>query len=153
MNITATATPFSLQRQTPGGGITPLDGWGFASETNRLTDVLPGSSASLRLLATSSLSQWRRRGENTAAIRNAETLGIQIDDMVTTDAYKGGDFNAIEDGASLPGGGRVILPSQSQTLSQQLKARGFEIAQIDMCGISKTGGGIHCMAQSLCREQ
>ena len=32
-----------------------------------------------------------------------------------------------------------------------LKARGFEVAAIDMSEISKTGGGIHCMAQALKR--
>jgi N-dimethylarginine dimethylaminohydrolase len=31
------------------------------------------------------------------------------------------------------------------------RARGFEIAEVDMSEISKTGGGIHCMAQSLRR--
>ena len=34
----------------------------------------------------------------------------------------------------------------------QLKARGFEVAAVDMSEISKTGGGIHCMAQALKRE-
>ena len=33
-----------------------------------------------------------------------------------------------------------------------LHARGFEVADIDMSEISKTGGGIHCMAQALRRE-
>lgn len=47
---------------------------------------------------------------------------------------------------------RIILPQHSQVLSQALKARGFEVAEIDMSEISKTGGGIHCMAQALRRE-
>lgn len=47
---------------------------------------------------------------------------------------------------------RIILPKHSQALSQQLKARGFDVAEIDMSEISKTGGGIHCMAQALRRE-
>jgi N-dimethylarginine dimethylaminohydrolase len=34
----------------------------------------------------------------------------------------------------------------------ELRARGFEVAEIDMSEISKTGGGIHCMAQALRRE-
>ena len=47
---------------------------------------------------------------------------------------------------------RVIAPTSSQTLIGQLKARGFEVAAVDMSEISKTGGGIHCMAQALKRE-
>jgi N-dimethylarginine dimethylaminohydrolase len=49
------------------------------------------------------------------------------------------------------GGDRVIAPSSSQVLIGQLKARGFEVAEVDMSEISKTGGGIHCMAQALKR--
>ena len=43
---------------------------------------------------------------------------------------------------------RVILPSHSQDLSQQLNARGFEVAEVDMSEIFKTGGGIHCNAST-----
>ena len=50
------------------------------------------------------------------------------------------------------GGDRVIAPTSSQTLIEKLKARGFEVAAVDMSEISKTGGGIHCMAQALKRE-
>jgi N-dimethylarginine dimethylaminohydrolase len=46
---------------------------------------------------------------------------------------------------------RVIAPKHSRALIGQLKARGFEVAEIDMSEISKTGGGIHCMAQELRR--
>ena len=46
---------------------------------------------------------------------------------------------------------RVIAPEASKTLIEQLRARGFEVAAVDMSEISKTGGGIHCMAQSLSR--
>jgi N-dimethylarginine dimethylaminohydrolase len=46
---------------------------------------------------------------------------------------------------------RVIAPKHSRALIEQLKARGFEVAEIDMSEISKTGGGIHCMAQELRR--
>ncbi|MEG6507649.1 dimethylarginine dimethylaminohydrolase family protein [Methyloligella sp. 2.7D] len=49
------------------------------------------------------------------------------------------------------GGDRVILPKRSQDLSQKLKARGFEVAEVEMSEISMTGGGIHCMAQALRR--
>jgi N-dimethylarginine dimethylaminohydrolase len=47
---------------------------------------------------------------------------------------------------------RVIAPVVSKSLIGQLKARGFEVAEVDMSEISKTGGGIHCMAQALKRE-
>jgi N-dimethylarginine dimethylaminohydrolase len=47
---------------------------------------------------------------------------------------------------------RVIAPEASKTLIEQLRARGFEVAAVDMSEISKTGGGIHCMAQSLSRS-
>jgi N-dimethylarginine dimethylaminohydrolase len=296
---------FSLRRRNPEGGTKPLQMWGFRNETDPLTDVLLGSPAFLRHLATSSLSKkhlrenpsniqvaqaqhkeltaayehfgvkvhwhrpepelpmqvysrdssvmtpygaiitamanWWRRGENYAAIRTYEELGIPIYDMVTAGTFEGGDFNVIEEGVVLIGCGgartqeegarqveswfrkegwetrlaffdeyyvhidlmvvpiapkltavclactepgivdwlkakgheiidvpfqdtmnlgcnfmslgkdRVIAPKISQTLIQQLKARGFEVAEVDMSEISKTGGGIHCMAQSLKR--
>ena len=47
---------------------------------------------------------------------------------------------------------RIIAPKHSRSLIEQAKARGFEVAEIDMSEISKTGGGIHCMAQALRRE-
>jgi N-dimethylarginine dimethylaminohydrolase len=46
---------------------------------------------------------------------------------------------------------RVIVPKSSRKLIEQLRALGFEVAEVDMSEISKTGGGIHCMAQSLRR--
>lgn len=46
---------------------------------------------------------------------------------------------------------RVIAPRASRGLIEQLRARGFEVAEVDMSEISKTGGGIHCMAQALRR--
>ena len=300
-----TTEPFTLQRRNPAGGTKPLTKWGFANETDVLTDVLLGSPAFLRHLATSSLSRkhlreapcniqiaqaqhkdlvaayenfgvkihwheptpelpmqvysrdssvmtpygaiitamanWWRRGENYAAIRTYEKLGIPIYDMVTAGTFEGGDFNVIEDGCVLIGCGgartqeegarqvagmvregrlgnphclideyyvhidlmvvpiaekltavclactepgivdwlkgkgheiidvpfqdtmalgcnfmslgkdRVIAPTVSKTLIGQLKARGFEVADVDMSEISKTGGGIHCMAQALKR--
>ncbi|MGH1355308.1 MAG: dimethylarginine dimethylaminohydrolase family protein [Thalassovita sp.] len=305
MNKVPNMDPFELQRRNPNGGTAPLTNWGFKNETDPLTDVLLGSPASLRHLATSSLSRkhlrenpsniqvaqaqhaelvsayehfgvnvhmvgpetelpmqvytrdssvmtpygaiitamsqsWRR-GENYAAIRNYEKLGIPIYDMVTKGAFEGGDFNVIEEGVLLLGCGgerteddaanqvadwmrqegwevrmayfdpyyvhidlmvvpiadkltavcldctepeivdwlkakgheivdvpfrdtmdlgcnfmslgndRVIIPSHSRTLIDKLKARGFEVAEVDMSEISKTGGGIHCMAQALRR--
>jgi N-dimethylarginine dimethylaminohydrolase len=298
--------PFSLQRRNLGGRTKRLEGWGFRNETDALTDVLLGSPAYLRHLATSSLSrkhlrdnpaniqtaqaqhkelvsayetfgvkvhwheptpelpmqvysrdssvmtpygaiitamaQWWRRGENYAAIRTYEKLGIPIYDMVTAGTFEGGDFNVIEDGVVLIGCGgartneagaqqvkewfdkegwetrlafideyyvhidlmvvpiapkltavcldctdpaivtwlkekghdiidvpfqdtmalgcnfmslgkdRIIAPTSSKVLVQQLKARGFEVAAVDTAEISKTGGGIHCMAQALRRE-
>ena len=187
------------------------------------------------------MANWWRRGENYAAIRTYEKLGIPIYDMVTAGTFEGGDFNVIEDGVVLIGCGgartqeegarqvedwfkkegwetrlafideyyvhidlmvvpiapkltavclactepgivdwlkakgheiidvpfqdtmalgcnfmslgkdRVIAPTSSKTLIEKLRARGFEVAAIDMSEISKTGGGIHCMAQALVR--
>jgi len=187
------------------------------------------------------MSNWWRRGENFAAIRTYERLGIPIYDMVTAGTFEGGDFNVIEDGCVLIGCGgartqeegarqveawfkkegwetrlaffdeyyvhidlmvvpiakkltavclactepgivawlkskghkivdvpfedtinlgcnfmslgrdRAIVPKSSRTLIEQLRALGFEVAEVDMSEISKTGGGIHCMAQSLRR--
>ncbi|MEO1705463.1 MAG: arginine deiminase family protein, partial [Pseudomonadota bacterium] len=46
---------------------------------------------------------------------------------------------------------RAIAPESSTHLIGELRARGFEVAAIDTAEISKTGGGIHCMAQALRR--
>jgi len=189
------------------------------------------------------MSNWWRRGENYAAIRNYERLGIPIYDMVTAGTFEGGDFNVIEDKCVLIGCGgdrtqeeaarqveswfrregwetrlaffdeyyvhidlmvvpiarkltavcldctepalvdwlkskgheiigvpfqdtmnlgcnfmslgrdRVIAPKSSRALIEQLRARGFDVVEVDMSEISKTGGGIHCMAQALPRER
>ncbi len=165
----STHESFSLQRRNAKGNTEPLVNWGFANETDVLTDVLLGSAAHLRHLATSSLSRkhlreapcniqvaqaqhkelvsayehfgvrvhwheptpelpmqvysrdssvmtpygaiitamanWWRRGENYAAIRTYEKLGIPIYDMVTAGTFEGGDFNVIEDGVVLIGCG------------------------------------------------
>ncbi len=188
------------------------------------------------------MSQWWRRGENYAAIRAYEKLGIPIYDMVTAGTFEGGDFNVIEEGCVLIGCGeartneagarqvagwfeaegwevrlafideffvhidlmvvpiaekltavclactdplivawlrakgheiidvpfpdtmalgcnlmslgndKVIAPRTSKTLIENLRARGFEVAAVETAEISKTGGGIHCMAQALKRE-
>ena len=188
------------------------------------------------------MSQWWRRGENYAAIRAYEKLGIPIYDMVTAGTFEGGDFNVIEENCVLIGCGeartnepaarqvagwfekegwevrlafideyyvhidlmvvpiadkltavclactdpeivdwlkgkgheiidvpfqqtmalgcnlmslgkdRVIAPTSSTVLIDNLKARGFEVAAVDTAEISKTGGGIHCMAQALKRD-
>ena len=187
------------------------------------------------------MSQWWRRGENYAAIRTYQELGIPIYDMVTAGTFEGGDFNVIEEGVLLIGCGgartneagarqvagwfedegwevklafideyyvhidlmvvpiaekltavcldctdpwivdwlkakgheiidvpfrdtmnlgcnvmslgndKVIAPKASTVLVDALRARGFEVAAVDTAEISKTGGGIHCMAQALNR--
>lgn len=303
--MTTASDPFTLQRRNPSGGTKPLSHWGFANETDPLTDVLLGNPAHLRHLATSSLSRkhlrdspcniqlaqaqhkelvsayehfgvkvhvvppqselpmqvytrdssvmtpfgavitamsqpWRR-GENYAAIRHYESLGIPIYDMVTAGTFEGGDFDVIEDGVVLIGCGgarsneegarqvaswfeaegwevrlafideyyvhidlmvvpiapkltavclactepgivtwlqgkghdildvpfqdtmalgcnfmslgrdRIVAPASSQSLIGQLRARGFDVAEVDTAELSKTGGGIHCMAQALRR--
>ena len=55
------------------------------------------------------MANWWRRGENYAAIRNYERLGIPIYDMVTAGTFEGGDFNVIEENCVLIGcgGGRT----------------------------------------------
>lgn len=188
------------------------------------------------------MADWWRRGENYAAIRHYESLGIPIYDMVTAGTFEGGDFDVIEDGCVLIGCGgartqeegakqvakwfedegwevriayideyyvhidlmvvpiapkltavclactepgivdwlkgkgheiidvpfqdtmalgcnfmslgndRIIAPTSSRTLVEQLRARGFDVTTVDTAEISKTGGGIHCMAQSLRRQ-
>jgi N-dimethylarginine dimethylaminohydrolase len=188
------------------------------------------------------MANWWRRGENYAAIRTYERLGIPVYDMVTAGTFEGGDFNVIEEGCVLIGCGggrtqeegarqvegwfkdegwetrlaffdeyyvhidlmvvpvaekltavclactepgivswlkakgheiidvpfedtinlgcnfmalgrdRAIVPKSSRTLILQLRAHGFEVAEVDMSEISKTGGGIHCMAQALRRD-
>lgn len=187
------------------------------------------------------MANWWRRGENYAAIRAYEKLGIPIYDMVTAGTFEGGDFNVIEEGCVLIGCGgartqeegarqvagwfeaegwevrlaffdeyyvhidlmvvpiaekltavclactdpaivswlkgkgheiidvpfqqtmalgcnlmslgndRVIAPTASTVLIENLRARGFDVAAVDTAEISKTGGGIHCMAQALRR--
>ncbi len=188
------------------------------------------------------MANWWRRGENFAAIRSYEALGVPIYDMVTAGCFEGGDFDVIEPGCVLIGcggertqeegarqvqawfeaegwetrlaffdpyyvhidlmvvmlaeklaavcpdctepgivdwlrakrieivevpfadtmtlgcnvmalgGDRVIAPAHSRVLVEQLKARGFEVAEVETREISKTGGGIHCMAQPLRRD-
>lgn len=190
-----------------------------------------------------SMADWWRRGENFAAIRTYERLGIPIYDMVTAGTFEGGDFNVIEEGCVLIGcgggrtqeegarqveswfrregwetrlaffdeyyvhidlmvvpiaprltavctactepgivdwlkrkghelidvpfqdtinlgcnfmslgGRRVIAPQSSEKLIRELRSRDFDVAAVDMSEISKTGGGIHCMAQALRRER
>ena len=62
---------FSLQRRRPEGGTSRLEGFGFRNETDVLTDVLLGSPAHLRHLATSSLSRKHLR-ENPCNIQIAQ---------------------------------------------------------------------------------
>jgi N-dimethylarginine dimethylaminohydrolase len=189
------------------------------------------------------MANWWRRGENYAAIRTYERLGVPIYDMVTAGTFEGGDFNVIENGCVLIGCGggrtqeegarqvegwlkkegwetrlaffdeyyvhidlmvvpvaekltavclactepgivtwlkgkgheiidvpfedtinlgcnfmtlgrdRALVPKSSRALIKQLRAHGFEVAEVDTGEISKTGGGIHCMAQSLRRTR
>lgn len=63
---------FTLKRRNPNGGTQPLKGWGFRNETDPLTDVLLGSPAFLRHMATSSLSRKHLR-EAPCNIQTAQT--------------------------------------------------------------------------------
>jgi N-dimethylarginine dimethylaminohydrolase len=49
------------------------------------------------------------------------------------------------------GNDRIVAPRSSTVLVEKLRALGFDVAAIDTDEISKTGGGIHCMAQALRR--
>lgn len=188
------------------------------------------------------MAQSWRRGENYAAIRTYERLGVPIYDMVTAGTFEGGDFNVIEEDCVLIGCGgartqeegarqveswfrkegwetrlaffdeyfvhidlmvlpiapkltavclactepaivewlrskgheiidvpfgdtmalgcnfmavgrdRIIAPASSKSLVGKLRAHGFEVAEVETSEISKTGGGIHCMAQALRRR-
>src|SRR3546814_6521151 len=51
------------------------------------------------------MCNWWRRGENFAAIRTYQRLGIPVYDMVTAGLFEGGDFDIIEDGCVLIGCG------------------------------------------------
>ncbi|MFN7052526.1 MAG: dimethylarginine dimethylaminohydrolase family protein, partial [Gemmobacter sp.] len=192
MNIQTKTEAFTLQRRKAGGGTAPLAQWGFANETDRLTDVLLGSPRFLRHMATSSLSrkhlrenpcniqvaqaqhkdlvaayehfgvkvhmvepepelpmqvytrdssvmtpygaiitamsQFWRRGENYAAIRNYESLGIPIYDMVTAGTFEGGDFNVIEEGCVLIGcGGARTQEEGARQVASWFEAEGWEV--------------------------
>ena len=189
---TTNLDPFSLQRRIAGGGTAKLSHWGFNNETDRLTDVLLASPASLKHLATSSLSrkslreapaniqvaqaqhaelvaaykhfgvtvhmapaepelpmrvytrdssvmtpygavitamaQWWRRGENYAALRMYERLGIPIYDMVTVGTFEGGDFNVIEEGVLLLGcGGERTQEEAAKQVADWFRAEGWEV--------------------------
>ena len=78
---------FSLQRRELNGATKPLKSWGFRNETDPLTDVLLGSPAHLRHLATSSLSRKHLR----EAPCNIQVAQAQHAEMVS--AYKHFDVN------------------------------------------------------------
>ena len=50
------------------------------------------------------------------------------------------------------GNDRILLPEASKTLKTNLKAEGFKIFDPDLSMITKGGGGVHCMCQSLRRQ-
>ena len=47
---------------------------------------------------------------------------------------------------------RVLMPAESKTLKEALKARGFTIYDPELSMITQGGGGVHCMCQSLRRD-
>jgi N-dimethylarginine dimethylaminohydrolase len=47
---------------------------------------------------------------------------------------------------------RVLMPAESKTLKQALKARGFTIYDPELSMITQGGGGVHCMCQALKRD-
>src|SRR6267378_6008568 len=73
------------------------------------------------------MSNWWRRGENYAAIRNYERLGIPIYDMVTAGTFEGGDFNVIEDRCVLIGcGGGRTQEEGARQVESWFKKEGWE---------------------------
>lgn len=47
---------------------------------------------------------------------------------------------------------RVLLPAESKTLKEKLRARGFTIYDPELSMITQGGGGVHCMCQGLRRD-
>lgn len=50
------------------------------------------------------------------------------------------------------GDDRVLLPAESKSLKESLRARGFTIYDPELSMITQGGGGVHCMCQSLRRD-
>ena len=73
------------------------------------------------------MANWWRRGENYAAIRTYERLGIPIYDMVTAGTFEGGDFNVIEEGCVLIGcGGGRTQEEGARQVEGWFKKEGWE---------------------------
>jgi N-dimethylarginine dimethylaminohydrolase len=73
------------------------------------------------------MANWWRRGENYAAIRTYERLGVPIYDMVTAGAFEGGDFNVIEEGCVLIGcGGARTQEEGAQQVAEWFRREGWE---------------------------
>ncbi|MGB1696227.1 MAG: dimethylarginine dimethylaminohydrolase family protein, partial [Paracoccaceae bacterium] len=74
------------------------------------------------------MANWWRRGENYAAIRAYEKLGIPIYDMVTAGTFEGGDFNVIEEGCVLIGcGGARTQEEGARQVASWFEAEGWEV--------------------------
>ncbi len=73
------------------------------------------------------MANWWRRGENFAAIRTYERLGIPIYDMVTAGTFEGGDFNVIEEGCVLIGcGGARTQEEGARQVEGWFRKEGWE---------------------------
>ena len=73
------------------------------------------------------MANWWRRGENFAAIRSYEALGIPIYDMVTAGCFEGGDFDVIEPGCVLIGcGGERTQEEGARQVQAWFEAEGWE---------------------------
>jgi len=82
-----------------------------------------------------SMSDWWRRGENVAALRTYQRLGIPIYDMVTAGTFEGGDFDIIEPGCVLIGWEGDEGRSQEQAARQVagwFEAEGWEVLLADL---------------------
>lgn len=81
------------------------------------------------------MANWWRRGENYAAIRTYEKLGIPIYDFITAGSFEGGDFNVIEPGTVLIGWEGDEGRSQEQSalqLKNWFEAEDWEVRLVDI---------------------
>ena len=73
------------------------------------------------------MCNWWRRGENFAAIRTYERLGIPIYDMVTAGLFEGGDFNVIAPDCVLIGySGERTQEEGARQVADWFAAEGWE---------------------------
>ncbi len=70
------------------------------------------------------MANWWRRGENFAAIRTYQSMGIPIYDMITAGHFEGGDFNVIEPGCVLIGCGGERTQDEAVPAAQRLVREG-----------------------------
>lgn len=73
--------------------------------------------------------------------------GIEIVPIPFKDAMNEMGCNVVSLGKD-----RVLLPEEAHTLIERCKANGLDVMTVDVTMISRGGGSLHCMCQSLRRE-